>query len=1055
MKNISRTTRKSDPLTLGKYKEYFKSFIKFKRNYNNHKSHLNAMYLQFRERYQNFVINQKNTFGLKFKGNKIYENLPINIFQDNYIINTFNISKELENKVLGYFLPFESPRKNKIIDGEKIKLTPIPYKKDILINSEEERNKIKEAKRSAVLMRQVEYTHLIKKNKPNNSINYNKDKNSNYLADKIYILKGAIIIIEDWWREMKNRRKYRESKKNKGKMNLRYNSNMKRDVNNIDTNLNSNKIRQKKELLENKSYKRFKSNNKKVNKKPIKLNIENSYTFNSNDFGKSNSNKINLKLSNNINKSTALNSKALSSTKNFEGNQNIQNKEIMIKNSKNKIISKKEKKNVINEGKKLKRKKPFRNKSNNLKFKDNNTNNNNINYNKNIFDINNSINIESLNKIKAKIYNALNKKSHINNNRNKKNLNNNYTLNNKSTNYRTNNKNNNRTINNLKVQNHLKKKKPTELVYDFNDLIKINNSINNINTKNKNKKAKKKPKLELHLKTNYDLDRKNTAINNGIMKFPKSTDNKRINNLDNIFLNNRYNTEHNIELNLLSNKKEKSHENGIKYVESKENGFILIGSSNKNITEDNKTIDNNDDNENNIKKVEINLNNKEDNFNINNNLKDLKKDRENITENILNFNLNSKNEEKEKEKVINNFIDNIKNLEEKDNLKNKNVNVEYNDKNKEDLMQLIIKRNRTYSFKDKKPDLNIILQNNKSKDDSNILNETSNKVQKLFNIDKNEEFFINNDMAKEKKFNNLEIIEKNENIFILNSKIKPEKLNNVQKSFEFKIISNNKDKLNEAKELKIENIFFQINNKYNLCKENNILSINNIEIEPKNDDTKENNKNIIYIINNENEDSDIIPIEQDKNNILFSGKNKFINYQISPISNFCIENNILQNKENQFILKKNLNSIEGNNNTDEESDGEFINTSSDKFNVNLPKSGKYDLLEKITELFPQNNKEINNNIKINNLKVNKSNYYFINYNDKNKVIRPKSENKINQNKEGKRNYIQTNLTLGVPDNVIEIYKIYKSKSGTKIKSYSKKNKNFEYLRTLEDKFEYE
>ena len=142
------------------------------------------------------------------------------------------------------------------------------------------------------------------------------------------------------------------------------------------------------------------------------------------------------------------------------------------------------------------------------------------------------------------------------------------------------------------------------------------------------------------------------------MKFPKSTDNKRINNLDNIFLNNRYNTEHNIELNLLSNKKEKSHENGIKYVESKENGFILIGSSNKNITEDNKTIDNNDDNENNIKKVEINLNNKEDNFNINNNLKDLKKDRENITENILNFNLNSKNEEKEKE--INNFIDNIK-----------------------------------------------------------------------------------------------------------------------------------------------------------------------------------------------------------------------------------------------------------------------------------------------------------------------------------------------------------------------------------------------------------
>ena len=161
MKRSMSLSRKSDPFTLSKYKEYFKSFIKFKKNYNSHKTHLNSMYLQFREKYQNFVTNHKNTFGLKFKGNKIYENLPLNIFQDNYIINTFNISKELESKVLGYFLPFESPRKNQKIKGEKIKLTPIPFKSDLLINSEEERNKINEAKRSAVLMRQVEYTHLI------------------------------------------------------------------------------------------------------------------------------------------------------------------------------------------------------------------------------------------------------------------------------------------------------------------------------------------------------------------------------------------------------------------------------------------------------------------------------------------------------------------------------------------------------------------------------------------------------------------------------------------------------------------------------------------------------------------------------------------------------------------------------------------------------------------------------------------------------------------------------------------------------------------------------
>ena len=68
----------------------------------------------------------------------------------------------------------------------------------------------------------------------------------------------------------------------------------------------------------------------------------------------------------------------------------------------------------------------------------------------------------------------------------------------------------------------------------------------------------------------------------------------------------------------------------------------------------------------------------------------------------------------------------------------------------------------------------------------------------------------------------------------------------------------------------------------------------------------------------------------------------------------------------------------------------------------------------------------------------------------NNIHRSKSENK------GKKiNCIKTNLTTGVPRNVREIYKIYKKKSATVVKNGIKREKNFEYLRSLEDKFEYQ
>ena len=104
-----------------------------------------------------------------------------------------------------------------IKEGEKIKLTPIPYKNRNLIDSEIEKKNIITAKRSAILMRRVEYTHLIKKHKLKNLENYEYSKNLMNLTNKLCLLKGAVLIIEDWWKKIKRMRSKKKKKKGEGK----------------------------------------------------------------------------------------------------------------------------------------------------------------------------------------------------------------------------------------------------------------------------------------------------------------------------------------------------------------------------------------------------------------------------------------------------------------------------------------------------------------------------------------------------------------------------------------------------------------------------------------------------------------------------------------------------------------------------------------------------------------------------------------------------------------------------------------------------------------------
>ena len=223
----NKKKKKYNLLPLSAYKQYFKRCIKsyyFSKTRKNN-GDLNKIYLKCRKKYQSYVTNKKNSHGLKLHGSKIYENIPLNIFNDNYISNTSNISRELKNKALEYFFPYYDKNnisvKNK--EGKKLKLTPIPYKNKSLIDDEIEKKNIIAAKKSAILMRRVEYTHLISNNKLKYTNKSEYDKVLMNLTNKLCLLKGAVLIIEDWWKNIKlNKSKKINKKESKGIQQINY-----------------------------------------------------------------------------------------------------------------------------------------------------------------------------------------------------------------------------------------------------------------------------------------------------------------------------------------------------------------------------------------------------------------------------------------------------------------------------------------------------------------------------------------------------------------------------------------------------------------------------------------------------------------------------------------------------------------------------------------------------------------------------------------------------------------------------------------------------------------
>ena len=240
IKSNSNPKKNCNLLPLTAYKEYFKTCIKYNDFTKNRKNEdLNKIYLKCRNKYQSYVTNIKNSHGLKLHGSKSFENIPLKIFNNNYILNTSNISKELQDKGLEYFFPYyESNNLQKSDDGEKIKLTPIPYKNRNLIDDEIEKSNILTAERSAVFMRRLEYTHLIKKNKLKDIDNPEYSKTSMNLTNKLCLLKGAVLIIEDWWKNILIKKAIKEKKEKQDKKNQKINCKIITDNNDLEYSIN-------------------------------------------------------------------------------------------------------------------------------------------------------------------------------------------------------------------------------------------------------------------------------------------------------------------------------------------------------------------------------------------------------------------------------------------------------------------------------------------------------------------------------------------------------------------------------------------------------------------------------------------------------------------------------------------------------------------------------------------------------------------------------------------------------------------------------------------------
>ncbi len=145
-------------------------------------------YLKNQDSLTNYFKQNINSIGLKLGYDKYYETIPIEKYVNE--INKYN--NNITNKLINN--PDEENKKIK----NKMKLTPLPSKSRLLMNSDKEKKDFNNAERTAVMMRRFEYTHRLK-NIENKKA---QEKKLKYL-----IMKKAVEKIEIWWKKILDNKK--------------------------------------------------------------------------------------------------------------------------------------------------------------------------------------------------------------------------------------------------------------------------------------------------------------------------------------------------------------------------------------------------------------------------------------------------------------------------------------------------------------------------------------------------------------------------------------------------------------------------------------------------------------------------------------------------------------------------------------------------------------------------------------------------------------------------------------------------------------------------------
>ena len=190
---------------IDQFKNIVKNFISHKQSMKDLESSeiynsLNSFYLRCQNNVEQYLCDSKNSKGLKLEGSRKYKKCHPSVYIKKFLLRAKKLSINLQNTDLYYYYPKNNYPK---LMGEKMKLTPIPSKNIVICKNNEEIKNYQVAKSSAIMMRRLEYTYGL-----NNKKTF--DINQNIL----FIMKGAILIIEDWWIDILIKRGKRQKEEN-------------------------------------------------------------------------------------------------------------------------------------------------------------------------------------------------------------------------------------------------------------------------------------------------------------------------------------------------------------------------------------------------------------------------------------------------------------------------------------------------------------------------------------------------------------------------------------------------------------------------------------------------------------------------------------------------------------------------------------------------------------------------------------------------------------------------------------------------------------------------